>query len=110
MRLDITYCASCSRNSDSRHNHRNRVLGGDTVDMDENGNVFVNGVLVEEDYVVNREMGVCDIEWPYQVPEGQYFILGDNRSEYSDSRSSEVGCIEKKQILGEVVGRIWPLT
>lgn len=86
------------------------AVGGDTVDMDGNGNVFVNGVLVEEKYVVNRELGACDIEWPYEVPEGRYFILSDDRSDHADSRCVEIGVIEKKQILGEVVGLIWPWT
>lgn len=83
------------------------AVGGDTVDIDGNGNVFVNGVYVEEEYVENRELGRCDIELPYRVPEGKLFVLSDVRSDYADSRCDEIGNIEEDQILGVVVGKIW---
>ncbi|MBQ0011294.1 MAG: signal peptidase I [Clostridiales bacterium] len=84
------------------------AVGGDSVNIDGNGNIFVNGVLLEEDYVTNKQFGQCEITLPYQVPEGQLFILSDNRADCSDSRIEEVGCIEEDQILGKVVGKIWP--
>lgn len=83
------------------------AVGGDTVDIDANGNVFVNGVHIEEDYVVDRELGQCDIELPYLVPEGELFVMSDIRSDYSDSRCSAIGCVGEDQILGLVLGKIW---
>ncbi|MCC8014220.1 MAG: signal peptidase I [Eubacterium sp.] len=87
-----------------------RVIGspGDVIDIDEEGNVSVNGEFINEPYVTNKSVGECDISLPYQVPENRYFVLGDNRTTSIDSRSSVVGCIEKEQIIGKVSLRIWP--
>ncbi|MCD7739021.1 MAG: signal peptidase I [Lachnospiraceae bacterium] len=88
-----------------------RVIGGpgDVIDIDEEGNVTVNGELLDEPYVTDKALGECDITFPYQVPENRYFVLGDNRATSIDSRSTAVGCIEKEQIVGKVVMRIFPL-
>lgn len=89
-----------------------RVIGcsGDTIDIDGEGNVTVNGVILEETYIKDKSMGECDINLPCQVPDGQYFVLGDNRISSVDSRSSIVGCIDPDQIVGKVVVRILPLS
>ena len=86
-----------------------RIIGmpGDYVTIDKKGNVFVNGHELEEPYVDKKSLGNCDVEFPLQVPEGKYFILGDRRETSSDSRNSAIGCIEKDQILGKVWTRIW---
>ncbi len=88
-----------------------RVIGapGDVIDIDEVGNVTVNGTLLEENYVTNKSIGSCDITFPYQVPESHYFVLGDNRTTSIDSRTSAVGCVEKDQFIGKVMLRVWPL-
>ncbi|MCC8120640.1 MAG: signal peptidase I [Oscillospiraceae bacterium] len=88
-----------------------RVIAGpgDTVDMDEEGNVYVNGELLEEPYVTEKSLGESDLNYPYQVPDGRYFVMGDNRTTSIDSRSSAIGCIEADQIVGKVILRIWPL-
>lgn len=88
-----------------------RVIAGpgDTVDMDEEGNVYVNGELLEEPYVTEKSLGESDLSYPYQVPNGRYFVMGDNRTTSIDSRSSAIGCIEADQIVGKVILRIWPL-
>lgn len=83
---------------------------GDIVDIDSNGNVYVNGDLLDEPYLDEKALGCCDIEFPYQVPESRYFLLGDNRSTSVDSRSTEVGCITESQVLGKVVFRVLPLS
>ncbi len=88
-----------------------RVIGGpgDVIDIDEEGNVFVNGEQLDEPYLTEKSFGESDLTYPYQVPENRYFVLGDNRSTSIDSRSSVVGCIEKDQIVGKVILRVWPL-
>lgn len=83
---------------------------GDWVNIDKEGNVYVNGELLEEPYVTDKALGVTDITYPYQVPDNSIFVMGDHRSVSVDSRSSEVGCIPYEQVIGRVTIRIWPLT
>lgn len=84
---------------------------GDWVDMDLDGNVYVNNQKIEEPYLEgNQAFGEPDIDFPYQVPDGRVFVLGDNRSVSIDSRHLAVGCVTSEQIVGKIVFRIWPLT
>lgn len=89
-----------------------RVIGGpgDYISIDDDGTVYVNGNALDEPYVTDKSLGECDIEFPYQVPDNSWFVLGDHRSVSIDSRSSVVGCIRNEQIIGKVVIRIWPLS
>ncbi len=88
-----------------------RVIGkaGDWVDIDQDGNVYVNGNLIDEPYLDDKAFGECNIELPYQVPESKVFVMGDNRSVSVDSRNTAVGCVAEEQIVGKVVYRLWPL-
>lgn len=89
-----------------------RYIAGpsDYVNVDEDGNVSVNGTRLDEPYLAEKAYGEADIEFPYQVPDQRYFVMGDNRSVSIDSRSSIVGCIAGDQIVGKVVFRVWPLS
>ena len=82
---------------------------GDSVYIDENGNVSVNGQQIDEPYAVNKGLGECDIEFPLAVPEGTYFVLGDKRDTSIDSRSTLVGCVSDDDVVGKVLIKVWPL-
>ena len=82
---------------------------GDWVDIDLDGNVYVNGTQVDEPYLDEKAFGEPDIDFPYQVPDERIFVLGDNRSVSIDSRHSAVGCVTSEQVVGKIVFRVWPL-
>ena len=82
---------------------------GDWVDIDADGNVYVNGLLLEEPYIQEKSLGECHIELPYQVPDGKVFVMGDDRAISLDSRTTAVGSVSKEQVLGQVMFRVWPL-
>lgn len=82
---------------------------GDWVDMDQGGNVYVNNVLTDEPYLSEKAYGETNVEFPYQVPEGKFFVMGDNRSVSIDSRNTSIGCVAEEQIVGKIVFRVWPL-
>lgn len=83
---------------------------GQWVDIDGTGNVYVDGELLDEPYLVEKALGECEIALPYQVPEGRIFVLGDHRFMSVDSRSTAVGCVSDEQIVGKIVFRVWPLS
>ena len=82
---------------------------GEWVDIDERGNVYVNNRILDEPYLTEKDYGDCNIELPYQVPEGRIFVLGDNRDVSVDSRNTAVGCVAEEQIVGKLVFKVWPL-
>lgn len=88
-----------------------RVIGhpSDWIDIDEEGNVYVNNVRIDEPYLKTKAFGECDIELPYQVPPNRVFVMGDNREISIDSRNTTVGCVAEEQIVGKIVFRVWPL-
>lgn len=87
-----------------------RVIGlpGDWIEIDTDGTVYLNGEQLDEPYAKQLAVGECDLEFPFQVPQEQYFVLGDMRESSIDSRNTLIGCVEKDQIVGKVFFRIWP--
>ena len=83
---------------------------GQWVDIDEDGNVSVDGKLLEEPYLTEKSLGGSNIELPYQVPDNRYFCMGDHRSTSVDSRHKEVGCVSEEQIVGKIVFRVFPFS
>ena len=88
-----------------------RVIGipGDWIEIDLDGTVYRNGEKLDEPYAEQISLGECDIEFPFQVPPEEYFVLGDMRESSVDSRSTLIGCVEMDQIVGTVFLRVWPL-
>lgn len=88
-----------------------RVIAGpgDWVNIDEDGTVSVNDVMLDEPYVTDRALGECNIQLPYQVPDERVFVMGDHRTTSVDSRNTAVGCVAQEQIVGKIIFRIWPL-
>ena len=87
-----------------------RVIGipGDWIEIDTDGTVYRNGEKLDEPYAQQIAFGECDLEFPYQVPQEQYFVLGDMRESSIDSRNTLVGCVENEQIIGKIFFRVWP--
>ena len=85
------------------------ATSGQWVDIDEDGNVYVDGEMIDEPYLSEKAKGSCDIELPYQVPDESVFVMGDHREVSIDSRVSAIGCVKQDQVAGKLLLRIWPL-
>ena len=83
---------------------------GDYIWIESDGTVFLNGDPLEEPYVSEKALGECDVEFPYQVPENSYFVMGDHRETSIDSRSSVIGCVAEDQFIGKILCRLWPFS
>lgn len=87
-----------------------RVIAGpgDWVYIDDDGNVFVNGEELDEPYLQEKALGDTDIEYPYQVPEKRWFVMGDHRSVSLDSRTRAIGPVAEEMIVGKLTAVLWP--
>jgi signal peptidase I len=94
---------------DNRENFIKRIVGlpGDDIDFIDY-RFYINGTRLTDPFSSTYTY-LDDVLFPETVPEGQYFVLGDNRNASQDSRSSEVGFIRREDILGRVRTRFWPL-
>lgn len=88
-----------------------RVIGcaGEEIHIDEHGRVTVNGETLTDDYITEPVLNPSDLTYPVQVPEGCFFLMGDNRAISIDSRMSQIGCVSSDRIVGKVIFRLWPL-
>lgn len=88
------------------------AVGGQTVDL-RDGDVYVDGSKLDEPYVMKGaqtyDEGAFGGQYPITVPEGYYFVMGDNRQNSSDSRHADIGFIKKDQIYGKAIVRYSPL-
>lgn len=85
------------------------ALPGDEVVVDADGNVYVNGEVLDEPYVTDKGLGDCNVEFPFKVPGTSYFLMGDRRSNSVDSRNSAIGAVSREDIIGKVFIRVWPI-
>ncbi|MCL2367545.1 MAG: signal peptidase I [Oscillospiraceae bacterium] len=86
------------------------ALAGDVVDIDTGtGTVYVNGLALDEPYTSGPTTFAGNITYPYTVPPGRIFVIGDNRGNSLDSRSSRLGSVDEREIIGQVVAVILPL-
>lgn len=87
-----------------------RVIGlpGQHVLINEEGSVYVDGELLDEPYVRDKALGDCDLTFPFEVPEGRLFVMGDHRTASIDSRNSLIGCVGEDNLVGRLVVTTWP--
>ena len=86
------------------------AVPGDYIWIEPDGTVFLNGKELDEPYVQEKALGECDVEFPYQVPENAFFMMGDHRETSIDSRSSVIGCIAADHVIGKILCKFWPLS
>lgn len=86
------------------------ATSGQWVDIDKDGNVYVDNTYLKEPYLQSKALGESNIDFPYQVPENRIFVMGDNRELSIDSRNTAVGTVSEEQIVGKLIYRIWPVS
>lgn len=83
---------------------------GDIVYISDMGDLYVNSEKIEENYIQNKSYGInTNITFPYRVPDGEIFVLGDNREISLDSRSKTIGTISTERVLGKIKLKLNPL-
>jgi signal peptidase I len=85
------------------------AVAGESVNIEADGTVYVDGELLDEPYLQAKSFGECDIRLPFQVQDNQFFVMGDNRAASMDSRLVDFGTVRKEDIIGKTLARIWPV-
>lgn len=86
------------------------AVGGQTVDIDfDLGIVYVDGEALDEPYIAELTTDPIDFAGPVEVPEGSVFVMGDNRNYSTDSRYSQIGCVDVRSIMGKVYYTVFPI-
>ena len=78
-------------------------LGGKHISIEEDGTVYINSQALEEPYLENKSVGQCNTAFPYFIPSGYAFVMGDNREIAMDSRLEEIGPVPMGRIIGKVI-------
>jgi signal peptidase I len=91
-------------------NYIKRIIGlpGETVQIDHEGNIFINHKKLEENYGAEKIKNPGIADEPITLGEDEYFVLGDNRNDSKDSRFADVGNIKRSAIIGKAVFRLFP--
>lgn len=97
---------------DDSHYYIKRIIGlpGETVQIDLEGNIYINGEILEEDYGKETILDPGRAVQPVTLGDDEYFVLGDNRNNSKDGRNELVGNIKRDDIIGRAWVRIWPLS
>lgn len=82
---------------------------GQWVEINKDGELFIDGKKKNESYIMDSSLGNCNVEMPFKVPDGYYFVMGDYRTLSIDSRNTIVGCVSDEQIVGRIFFQVWPL-
>lgn len=83
---------------------------GQWVDIDSEGTVYLNGKELEEPYIQEKALGETNIDYPYQVPEDRYFVMGDHRDTSLDSRTKAIGTVAEEQVIGKLFFSLYPFS
>lgn len=114
---DVVICEI--KDGSDQENIIKRVIGlpGDEIDIVWNGDsenveyyLYRNGEFIEEPFLGEPMMTKGDMEYPFIVPENNYFVMGDNRNASSDSRRESIGTIPKENMMGKVIFRLYPFS
>ena len=105
----VVLCGEADREEGRNLIKRIIAVGGQTIDIDfETGEVTVDGEVLDEPYILERTHLDEGTEFPLTVPEGEVFVMGDNRNASRDSRSLRVGTVKEEYIVGRVLFRFFP--
>lgn len=105
----VVLCGEADREEGRNLIKRIIAVGGQTIDIDfETGEVTVDGEVLDEPYILERTHLDEGTEFPLTVPEGEVFVMGDNRNGSRDSRSLSVGTVKEEYIVGRVLFRFFP--
>lgn len=105
----VVLCGEADREEGRNLIKRIIAVGGQTIDIDfETGEVTVDGEVLDEPYILERTHLDEGTEFPLTVPEGEVFVMGDNRNASRDSRSLSVGTVKEEYIVGRVLFRFFP--